>query len=169
LSSTHLTGRIIQAMRQFRRQQIRLPLDRYGDPGSMWHVTMTVGERRATFASREFALGVVSSLKRSCENARAPLLMYCVMPDHLHALIQIEETDLITIIHNFKSFTTRLWWKHGGSGKLWQRSAYDRGIRQREYVDELVSYLFKNPIEIDLIEEWIESGLLGGELIENGV
>ena len=155
-------------MRQFRRRRIRLSLDRYADQGTVWHVTMTSLGRQATLTEPALAAALVTSLKTACANARAPLLVYCLMPDHLHALIQIEEVDLISIIRNYKSFSTRIWWQHGGVGKLWQRSAYDRGIRQPEYMDDLIGYLFQNPEDAGEIEDWLERGLLGGTLFDEG-
>jgi len=155
-------------MRQYRRRKIRLPLDRYGEPGSIWHVTMTTLGRQRVLADQDFALDVIESLKFTCAKAKATLLVYCAMPDHLHALILIEERDLTSIVHDVKSYTTRLWWKRGGSEKIWQRSAYDRGIRSSEHLDDLIRYVFDNPAELDEIEGWLESGLLGGSLIADG-
>jgi putative transposase len=156
-------------MRQFHRRNIRLPLERYVDKGTVWHVTMTALERQNVLSDHALATDIVQSLRITCANADASLLLYCAMPDHLHALIQIGETDLISIIRNFKSFTTRLWWKHGGAGQVWQRSAYDRGVRVPEYMDDLIAYVFNNPVEADEIERMIERSLLGGMLIEEGV
>jgi putative transposase len=156
-------------MRQFHRRHIRLPLERYADMGTVWHVTLTAHRRRSVLANAAFAAELVSSLETACHNAGAQLLMYCLMPDHVHALIQIEETDLISIIRNFKSFSTKIWWKHGEAGKLWQRSAYDRGVRVPESMNELLGYIFENPAGIGDIEAWIERGLLGGKLFEDAV
>jgi len=155
-------------MRQYHRRRIRLPLERYADAGTVWHVTMTALNRQSVLAKPAFSTALVDSLNTACANAHASLLAYCLMPDHLHALIQIEEMDLIAIIRNYKTFSTKLWWQHGGAGKLWQRSAYDRGIRQPEYMDELLAYLFQNPVDEVEIEDWLDRGLLGGSLFDSG-
>ena len=160
---------MIRRMRQYNRRRIRLPLDQYAEHGSVWHVTMTSRHRRAILTDPCLAAALISSLETACANAKAPLLVHCLMPDHLHALIQIDEIDLIAIIRNFKSFSTRIWWSHGGEGNLWQRSAYDRGIRRTEYLDELIGYLFLNPVDAGEIEDWLDRGLLGGSLIEDGL
>jgi putative transposase len=154
------------AMRKFDRQRIRLPLERYADHGTIWHVTISTIGRQPRLVQDLLASALVNCLKTACANADAQLLIYCLMPDHLHALIQVTETDLVSIIRNYKSFSTRLWWQHGGSGKLWQRSAYDRGVRQPEHLDDLLRYLFNNPADEADIQDWIKRGLLGGCLIE---
>ena len=157
---------MIPPMRQFRRQRIRLPLERYADHGSIWHVTMASRGRRSVLTESALASDLIACLRTACAQAKAGLLLYCLMPEHLHTLIQIEEADLITILCNYKSFSTRLWWQHGGTGALWQRSAYDRGVRIPERMDDLLRYLFENPLEIGEIEQWQEQGLLGGALLE---
>jgi putative transposase len=129
---------------------------------------MVARARNPAFSNQSLAVAVVDCLKTCCARSTAHLLMYCAMPDHVHALIKVEEVDFISIIHDFKSYTTRLWWKHGGEGKLWQRSAYDRGIRQPEYMDDLIRYIFDNPVDWGEIESWIESGLIGGSVIDEG-
>jgi hypothetical protein len=35
-------------------------------------------------------------------------------------------------------------------------------------MDDLISYLFNNPVEVTEIERMIDGGLLGGMLIEHG-
>jgi REP element-mobilizing transposase RayT len=159
---------MMPSMRQFRRQRIRLSLERYADQGTIWHVTITTVGRRTTLTKPALTAALTGSLRTACSNADASLLLYCLMPEHLHALIEIEEVDLISIIRNYKSFSTRIWWQHGGAGKLWQRSAYDRGIRQPEYMDDLIGYVFQNPADAGEIEDWLERGLLGGSLIDEG-
>jgi len=157
---------MIAPMRQFHRQRIRLPLERYADHGSIWHVTIASRDRRAVLTAPALAADLIACLRTACAHATAPLLLYCLMPNHLHALIQIEETDLLTILRNYKSFSTKRWWTHGGSVALWQRSAYDRGVRIPERMDDLLNYLFENPLEIGEIERWLEQGWLGGTLLD---
>jgi putative transposase len=148
------------------RKPIRLPLERYSDPGSIWHVSIVTAQRLPVFERSALAADVISSLKTTCINGKARLLVYCLMPDHLHAVIQVEEADLISILRNFKSFTTRTWWSHGGSGALWQRSAYDRGHREHGSMDSLLAYVFDNPESDPSPGVLIDRGLLGGELID---
>jgi REP element-mobilizing transposase RayT len=129
-------------------------------------VTIATGGRQQRLIENPLAEALADCLKTACANDDAALLMYCLMPDHLHALIQVTETDHVSIIGNYKSFSTKIWWQHGGTRKLWQRSAYDRGIRQPEYMHDLLKYLFNNPAEVADIKHWIERDLLGGCLFE---
>jgi REP element-mobilizing transposase RayT len=123
------------------RKSIRLPLERYADTGSIWHLTMATDRRRPIFENDTLSNELIESLKTACTKGGADLLIYCAMDDHLHAVVQVLEADLISILRNYKSFSTRTWWKHGGAGALWQRSAYDRGIRGEVYLDRVLAYV----------------------------
>ena len=68
---------------------------------------------------------------------------YCLMPDHLHLIAQLRplerdqspSKDLLTVLAEFKSFTTRAGWKNGLSGKLWQHDQYDTVLRNGRAFD----------------------------------
>ncbi len=62
----------------------------------------------------EMAREVIESLRSQFSRCDANLLIYCLMPDHLHAGIAIGQIDLITILRGFKSFPTILWRQRSG-------------------------------------------------------
>jgi REP element-mobilizing transposase RayT len=134
-----------------RRKRIRLPLERYADEGSICHITLVNAHRQPVLDNGPLALELVQSLRIACSNGGANLLLFCVMGNHLHAVDQVLDADLISIIRNYKSFSTRIWWTHGGTGALWQRSAYDRGVRGEAYLDQVLRYVFENPISEERI------------------
>jgi putative transposase len=89
------------------------------------------------------------------------------MPDHLHLLLQPEmETDIIEFVQRYKSWTTRLAWKHGVTGKLWQPRFYDHILR--ENVDPLrhIRYIAENPIRANLVETWNEYPYVGSTVFD---
>jgi hypothetical protein len=57
-------------------------------------------------------------------------------------------------IARFKSFTTNQSWKHGLSGKLWQKSSYDRVFDLAHAVEEVVEYTLDNPVRKGLVIDW---------------
>jgi REP element-mobilizing transposase RayT len=79
-------------------KRIRLPSETYAVPGLVWHVTTTVLDRRPVFREPDMAHALVDALQFQCRKAGADLLLYCVMPDHVHALVAVEELDLISVI-----------------------------------------------------------------------
>ncbi len=76
------------------------------------------------------------------------------MPDHLHLLVQSpgEGTTISRFVQGLKSMTTRLHWKLGGVGKLWQRGFYDHILREGEDLTTVGEYIFNNPLRKGLVE-----------------
>ena len=60
------------------------------------------------------------------------------MPDHVHMAVATTDRDLISILHDFKSYTGHVWKRRTGQKHLWQGSFYDHGMRQTERMDALV-------------------------------
>jgi putative transposase len=123
----------------------RLDLESYAVPGTTWHVSTPTLNRRPIFRDQEIARQVVDSLRFQCSRCDAALLVYCLMPDHLHAVITIGAVYLITILQGMKSYTTTLWRRRSGEQRLWQGSFHDHGVRRAERMDELVKYVIENP------------------------
>ena len=120
----------------------------------VYFVTIVVSDRRMLFYNKEFAKEVVDCLLNLREEMRFNLYGYCLMPNHLHALVGIGECekDLGNICGAFKSLTTRIYWKYG-EGALWQRGFYDHIIRNEEDFFECLKYTKENPVKKNL-ENW---------------
>jgi putative transposase len=157
----------VSALGPPKRKRIRLDASHYAVAGSTWHVTISTADRVQAFADSHAAQMAVDTLEDRCAKAGANLLLYCVMPDHVHALIQIEHDDLISIVRAVKSILG-IWWKKQlpDHSDLWQRSFFDRGIRSERDMASALSYVFRNPIDDGLVSDWTEYKWIGGTLIE---
>ena len=90
---------------------------------------------------------------------RYRLIAWCLMPNHVHALIEMGETyPLASIAHSWKSFTSQ---KANQilkrSGDFWFREYYDRFIRDEQHFANAVTYIERNPVKARLVgspEEW---------------
>ena len=149
------------------RKRLRLDLDNYGARGSVWHVTTPTLNRRRVFRDSEMAAVLVDALQFQCAKAKANLLLYCVMPDHLHVVVTIDEVDLVAIMRDVKSWTTHIWNKRTGNRKLWQESFHDHGVRRSERMDELIKYVAENPQRAGIMADWRDYPWPGGSLLED--
>lgn len=78
---------------------------------------------------------------------------YVIMPNHIHLILHMNgETveaslhpTVMDIICALKSLVTRKCKEVGYEGKLFQRSFFDRVIRNREEYTEICNYIFLNP------------------------
>jgi REP element-mobilizing transposase RayT len=147
-------------------KRLRLDLASYAVPGTVWHVSSPTLNRRPIFQVPEMADAVVDALQFQCAKAKADLFVYCVMPDHIHAVVAIGDIDLISIMRDVKSWTTRIWTKRTGERRLWQESFHDHGVRRSENMDDLVRYVTENPQRAGLVADWQEYPWVGGSLLE---
>ena len=91
------------------------------------------------------------------------------MPDHLHFLCRLTDSELKDLhagarvnqpegvldhLSRFKSFTTNRSWDLGYSGRLWQKSSYDRVLDLERPFEEVALYTLENPVRKGLVREW---------------
>lgn len=89
---------------------------------------------------------------------------YVLMPDHLHAALSLtnQSNSLSDVLGHFKSYTTRLAWKYGVKGSLWQRNFYDHIVRRDEDLIAICEYILANPVRKGLVAEisqWPYAGM----------
>ena len=81
---------------------------------------------------------------------------YCIMPNHIHAIIMINETaaashrpTLNDVVCSFKSMATRLINKSDNivGRKVFQSSYYEHIIRNERDLFEIRKYILENPIK----------------------
>lgn len=81
------------------------------------------------------------------DRKRYELLAWCVMPNHVHAVLKLSQGErLDTVMHSWKSFTAheinRL---SGEAGTIWQKESYDHLVRDGEDLRNQVAYVLDNP------------------------
>jgi REP element-mobilizing transposase RayT len=62
--------------------------------------------------------------------------------------------DLVEFVRRFKGRSTRVFWQHGGKGKLWQRGFYDHILRAEEGLPEVARYILANPVRAGLAQDF---------------
>ncbi|MEO8725276.1 MAG: transposase [Acidobacteriaceae bacterium] len=86
---------------------------------------------------------------------RYRLFAWCVMPNHVHAIIGVLATSsLEQIMHTWKSFTAkRINRDVARSGAVWQREYFDRLLRNEAEQARAVRYVLRNPEKAGL-RDW---------------
>ncbi len=81
------------------------------------------------------------------DNDRYHLLAWCVMPNHVHAVLQpLGKFALEAILHSWKSFTGHAINKRlSRTGEVWMAEYYDHLIRDADDLRHSVEYAFTNP------------------------
>jgi REP element-mobilizing transposase RayT len=88
------------------------------------------------------------------DGERYRLMAWCVMPNHVHVLIEtIPGVRLGEILHSWKSFTAQKANELlGRKGTFWARDYYDRYIRDDRHFADTVVYIEQNPVKAGLVE-----------------
>jgi REP element-mobilizing transposase RayT len=109
------------------------------------------GHGACLLKNREIAAMVQNALLRF-DGERYRLLEWCIMPNHVHVLLEtIEQYPLLSIVHSWKSFTA-----HKANlllerkGNFWAHDYYDRFIRDDRHLAAVRDYIRENPVKCGL-------------------
>jgi REP element-mobilizing transposase RayT len=99
----------------------------------------------------EIAATIAESLKHF-EGVRYHLQAWCIMPNHIHVVVQPrEEWKLEKVVHTWKSYTANQANRAlNRTGEFWQREYYDHVVRDNEDLDRITRYVFENPKKANL-------------------
>src|SRR5690242_17324100 len=86
------------------------------------------------------------------DGQRYHLLAWCIMPNHVHAMIETQEGfPLQDVLHSWKSFTgNRVNQLIKRNGVFWQREYLDRYVRNAEHYQKAIAYIEENPVKAGL-------------------
>jgi REP element-mobilizing transposase RayT len=77
---------------------------------------------------------------------RYKLYAWCIMPNHVHVVVQPLTHELHEIAYSWKWFTAQKVNEILKSkGELWQREYFDHLIRNEEYLEKTIEYVWRNP------------------------
>jgi putative transposase len=130
----------------FQRKKIRLPSSRYSGK-QIYFVTLCCEDRCPVFTNESLGHWLVTELLKSAAGQSFAIHAYCVMPDHVHVLVEgmIETCDLIRFISLFKQ-QTAFYYKKKIGRQLWQSRYYDHILRKPVATDAVAWYIWLNPV-----------------------
>jgi REP element-mobilizing transposase RayT len=145
------------------RKHIRLPQEAYLGCG-WFFVTICTHRRLSWFKDPVVSSWLVDRLKETAASQQFLLHAWCVMPDHLHILVQgaNDASNLPDFVRRFKQRTAHEARKRFGLC-LWQRYFFDHVLRPKESPDPIAWYILMNPVRKGLCarpEEYPFSGSL---------
>lgn len=122
---------------------------------------VTAGRQRVLVA--DFAQDVCIRVVDAASACAFDLLVYTVMPDHLHILAggTSENADALAFVKRLKQTTSYNFIRHGGGRRLWQQSFFDHVLRRDENAMAIARYIVENPVRAGLCEsaeDWVYTG-----------
>jgi len=115
---------------------------------------LDAGYGKCYLSKAEIAKMVANSFTHF-DNVRYRLHAWCVMPNHVHVIVEaIPDNDLSKIIHSWKSYTAHKANEILGlTGAFWQRDAYNHIIRSKREYRFQIQYTWENPEKAGL-QNW---------------
>ena len=103
--------------------------------------------------SRDEIAKIVRDALHYFDDERYRLLAWCIMPNHVHIIVQpTGEHQLYEIVRSWKTFTAREANKIlSKTGSFWQREYFDHLIRNQERLENTVEYVWNNPTAAGLM------------------
>ena len=124
-------------------------------PGAYYFLITSTFDRRPILADSEVARIIFQTFEWLETQDRIRWICIMVMPDHIHAVIQLgRDQTLPKVMHSLKIFTARKISKQRGEcGTAWQEGYYDHGIRKDESLNEMIRYCYENPVRQGLVKQ----------------
>lgn len=153
-----------------RSRNQRLPIEAYCDPERVVFLTVRATENSSPFArvrekspavfevefNEPLCHMVVDRLRETKETYACDVVVYCLMPDHLHLLARprTREANVLIMEDRFKGKSTNQSWPLGWQGRLWQPRSFDHVLRDEGSIVEKAEYILNNPVRNRYVARW---------------
>jgi REP element-mobilizing transposase RayT len=115
---------------------------------------------------------VIENKLHSFDSVRYNLICYCIMPNHVHLLIDPSQFDIAAKLNHdgptrFYPLTDTLRLIKGSTarysnqiicrtGPFWHHESYDHYIRNEKELYSIIKYILYNPVNARLVRDWQE-------------
>ena len=132
-----------------------------------YSVTCCTHGRQKYFADVSVVATVVGELHRTSAEHQFEVLVHCVMPDHLHLLVQgrCEDSALRPFVKLWRQRTAIAFSRARGH-RLWQAGYWERTVRSSEDLRQVADYIIANPVRAGLAESVDRWPHVGGTLVK---
>jgi putative transposase len=116
-------------------------------PGAFYHVILRGNGKQDIFFEDDDRYRFYLLLQEGVERFRHRIHALCLMSNHVHLVVQVEDIPLSRIMQNL-SFRYTRWvnWRHGRCGHLFQGRYKAVLVDGDSYLLELVRYVHLNPV-----------------------
>ena len=118
-----------------------------------YFLTLCTCDRIPYFRPRRIARWLLESLQQTAAQKSFTVRAYCLMPDHLHLLLQGDSasSDLLSFVRTLKHKTT-FYFRVRTAKTLWQISFFDHVLRTAEDFSKTAEYILLNPVRAGLVQ-----------------
>lgn len=134
-------------------------------PGALYHIVSRGNNRQTVFQSPNDYKRFLTTLHKVKDKKPFHLYAYCLMPNHIHLLMEVGEVPTWIVLQRvLSSYTAYFNHRHRRHGHLFQGRYKAILCEKNNYLLELTRYIHLNPVRAKLVkgsEEWKWSGHAG--------
>lgn len=136
-------------------------IQRIDYPNAIHHVTQRGNDRQLLFETPDDYRVFLETLAHCVARYRWRVLSYCLMPNHLHLLVQTPDANLSLGMRRLTgSYARQFNAAHDRSGHVFQGRFGSRLIEDEEHLHAALAYIALNPVQAGLAatpQDWIWS------------
>lgn len=123
-------------------------------PFALYHVRLDGNAGQSLFMDKQDGAQAYQLLKEGQQKFGHEILGFCFMEDHIHLAIQIANTSLSKIIHNFTFRYTR-WFnkRYHRRGHLFVGRYKSTVIQGDKYLPDLIRYIHLTPVRLEIAKK----------------
>jgi REP element-mobilizing transposase RayT len=141
-----------------KRKQIHLVDYDYSNKDAVYFVTICTWNKKAYFKKAEIAQYIDTEIDyRSRVAHEVTMFTYCIMPDHVHLLLKLNEgygKSLPNWVAAFKKYNARILSMEFDIKPLWQANFYEHIVRKDESLKTIAEYIVNNPARKSMVRQW---------------
>lgn len=141
-----------------KRKQIHLVDYDYTNPNTVYFVTLCTHDKTPYFRNPQIAQYIAQDIRhRSRVMQEVTMFAWCIMPDHLHLLLKLNEgygKSLANWVAAFKRYNARIMSMMLEIKPLWQANFYEHVVRKDESLKGIAEYIAHNPVRKNLVTQW---------------
>ena len=131
-----------------------------------YFLTFGTFQRRPHFRDPDVAALAMRHFRRTAQAEKFALLAYCLMPDHVHLLVQgtADDSDLQKFVKLAKQCSGQVY-AGTSESRLWDEGYHDRVLRNDTDLREVARYIVWNPVRAGLAATPADYPYLGSDLL----
>ena len=117
-----------------------------------YHIILRGNQRQKTFRNDMDRVKYVKLIKKYKKRFNAKVYAYCLMPNHVHLLVDpSDQNTLRKIMHGISmSYTKYFNYKYKKCGHLWQGRYKNFAIQKDQYLLNCANYIEMNPLRANI-------------------
>ena len=143
-----------------KRKQIHLVNFDYTNTNAVYFLTICTHNKKAYFKNPELAQYIAKDIDyRSRVVDEITIFAYCIMPDHVHLLLKLNDgygKSLPNWVAAFKRYNARILSMMCDIKPLWQANYYEHVVSKEESLKRIAEYIAHNPVRKNFVTQWQE-------------